>query len=364
MTETPPVANDGDGSPILVRTCGLRVLTKRKHTVQLRVNGDTNMMKTNTTAAIMRRDAPNHKLIDGGNLYNPKGNKFVYDPDWSMDMFLNKASTFLGLLRDATRAFTSDGEEITHCLLFAEGSTIFVSFGEEFALEKSNHKNKVGHFTIGECLGKNRLGCDVYEGKFDLTGEFAALKFIPKKVLMKASIKDRLDTELACLTKLKHPNIQNLLEVVEKPQHIVRLYDYSSTLTGGNIRHYLRAQRDGFALVWEQAQVVLLQIISAVTHLHSKMVIHKDLTLDNIGLVTKGSLHQVKLTGFYVCEIVQSLDQDLVTPLASTLSYLPPEVFPKPGKESDPLQVKGPPLDVWALGVISFALLSGRKPFR
>ena len=363
MAET--VADDGDGSPILVRTCGLRVLTKRKHTVQLRVNGDTNMMMTQTTAAIMRRDAPNHQLVNGGgNLYDSKGNKFVYDPDWSMDMFLNKASNFLGLLRDATRAFTSDGDEITHCLLFAEGSIIFVSFGEEFALEKFHHKNKVGHFTVGECLGRNRLGCDVYEGTFDLTGESAALKFIPKKSLMKGSIKDRLDTELACLTKLKHPNIQNLLEVVEKPQHIVRIYDYSSTLSGGNIRHYLREQREGYALVWEQAQVVLLQIISALSHLHMSGVIHKDLTLDSICLVTKGSLHQVKLTGFYVSEIVQSLDQDLIAPSAGTLSYLPPEVFPKPGKEHEPLRVKGPPLDIWALGVLSFALLSGRKPFR
>ena len=350
--------------PIIYRTCGLPVMTKRKHTVQLRLNGDTSNISTKTTAAIMRRDAPHHQLPDGGNLYDPLGNKFVYDPDWSMDIFLAKASSFLGLIVDATRAFSSDGDEITGCLLFAEGATIFVSLGEEFALEKSKHKNKVGHFTVGELVGRNRLGFDVHEGKFDLTGECVALKFIPKVVLVNGFIKDRLDTELACLTKLKHVNIQNLLEIVDKPQHIVRLYDYSSTLTGGNIRHYLREQREGFALVWEQAQVVLFQLISALSHLHYNGVIHKDLTLDNIGLVTKGSLHHVKLTGFYICEIVKSPDQDLIAPLAGTLSYLPPEVFPESTQDNQPVHVKGPPLDMWALGVIGFALLSGRKPFR
>ena len=339
-------------------------MTKLKHTVQLRLNGDTSIMNTQTTAAIMRRDAPQHQLPDGGNLYDPKGNKFVYDPNWSMDVFLAKASSFLGLILDATRAFSLDGDEITGCFEFAEGATIFVTLGEEFALEKSKHKNKVGHFTVGGLVGRDRLCCDVHEGKFDLTGECVALKFIPKKAMVNGLIKDRLDTELACLTKLKHTNIQNLLEIVDKPQHIVRLYDYSSTMTGGNIRHYLREQREGFALVWEQAQVVLLQIISAVTHLHINGVIHKDLTLDNIGLVTKGSLHHVKLTGFYICEIVQSPDQDLIAPSAGTLSYLPPEVFSKPGNENESLHVKGPPLDIWALGVIAFALLSGRKPFR
>ena len=65
--------------------------------------------------------------------------------------------------------------------------------------------------------------------------------------------------------------------------------------------------------------MVLFQIISALTHLHSNNIVHKDVTLDNIGLVRKGSLHHVKLTGFYVCEIVASPDQDLVTPAAGTI---------------------------------------------
>ena len=168
-------------------------------------------------------------------------------------------------------------------------------------------------FTVGEMVGKDSLDCDVYEGKSHVTsGDNVALKFIPNNAMLLENIKKRLDIELACLTKLKHTNIQNLLEVIENPQHVVRVYDYDSSLTGGNIRQYFLQERNGFALDWEQTQAVMLQLISAVTHLHTNDIIHKDITLDNIGLVVKGSLHHVKLTSFYVCEILQAPDQDLV----------------------------------------------------
>ena len=163
-------------------------------------------------------------------------------------------------------------------------------------------------FTVSELIGKDNLDCDIREGASDSTGENVAIKFIPKHSMLIENVKKRLDIELACLTKLKHTNIQNLLQVIEKPQYIVRVYDYS---TGENLRQYLLQEQQGFALDWEQTQTVMLQITSAVTHLHAHGIVHKDLTLDNIGLVVKGSLHHVKISGFYVCEILQSSEQDV-----------------------------------------------------
>ena len=119
-------------------------------------------------------------------------------------------------------------------------------------------------------IGRTKLGNEVYEGKFDLTTEPVALKFIPKKVTGYGAMKDRLDTELACLTKLKHTNIlhaniQNLLDVVEKPLHMVRIVDYSNSLTCGNIMQYFLQEKVGFALAWEQAEVVILKYTHTYT---------------------------------------------------------------------------------------------------
>ena len=168
--------------------------------------------------------------------------------------------------------------------------------------------------TVGEMMEiDSSLGCDVYDGKSNVTGERVTLKFISKNSMLTEEIKNRLDIELACLTKLKHTNIQNLLEVIVQPQHIVRVYDYCGMSSGsGNIRQYLLQERNGiFALDWEQTQTVMLQLILAITHLHRNNIIHKDVTLDNIGLVVNGSLHHVKLMGFYCCEILPSSDHDL-----------------------------------------------------
>ena len=163
-------------------------------------------------------------------------------------------------------------------------------------------------FTVGELVWKDSLECDIHEGVSDSTGENVAIKFISKNSMLIEDVKKRLDNELACLSKLKHTNIQNLLQVIENPQHIVRVYDYS---TGGNVRQYFLQKQQGFSLDWEQSQTVMLQITAAVTHLHTHSIVHKDLTLDNIGLVVKGSSHHVKITGFYECVILESSEQDV-----------------------------------------------------
>ena len=163
-------------------------------------------------------------------------------------------------------------------------------------------------FTLGELIGKDCLDYDIHEGVSDSTGKNVAIKFISKNSMLIEDVKKRLNSELACLSKLKHTNIQNLLQVIENPQHIVHVYD---CCTGGNVRQYFLQEQQGFALDWEQTQSVMLQITSAVTHLHIHGIVHKDLTLDNIGLVVKGSLHHVKITGFYECVILESSEQDV-----------------------------------------------------
>lgn len=149
------MGDDPENEPIIYRTCGLPVLTKRKCSVQLRLNGDTSSINTNTTAAIMRRDAPPGDLVgEGGDIYSGKGIKFAYEPEWSMEKFLVEASTFLKLVLDATRVFSNDGEEITGCLQIVDGSIVFLSIREDYVPNFFSQSGvvpaKVGHFTVGE----------------------------------------------------------------------------------------------------------------------------------------------------------------------------------------------------------------------
>ena len=83
------------------------------------------------------------------------------------------------------------------------------------------------------------------------------------------------------------------------------------------------------------------------------MVIHRDLKLDNL-LLKDATLREVKIADFGLSEYYRP--GGTLNSHRGTLSFQAPEIF-------SGSNYAGPPLDVWALGVILFALLSGRLPF-
>ena len=79
---------------------------------------------------------------------------------------------------------------------------------------------------------------------------------------------------------------------------------------------------------------------------------HRDIKLENIIIDTNGSL---KLIDFGFCCATRA--DDLLTLYCGTPSYMSPEIVQKRPHH-------GPPIDVWACGILMFALLCGQFPFR
>lgn len=125
----------------------------------------------------------------------------------------------------------------------------------------------------------------------------------------------------------------------------------------GDLREHLLT-RDTPRLGEDEARAVMRQVLSAVAYAHNANIIHRDLKLENI-LLTKDAgtcgLHNaVKVADFGLSAFFRHGDE-LVTRCGSP-SYLAPELFKGEACE-------GPPIDVWCMGVILFALLCGRLPF-
>jgi len=95
---------------------------------------------------------------------------------------------------------------------------------------------------------------------------------------------------------------------------------------------------------------VITQILHAVSYVHSKGLIHGDLTPSNI-LAADDSLSAVKLGGFSKCSTQENEDD-----LFCEASFKAPEVIDR--------KKHGQPVDMWGVGCLAFFFLSGKLPFK
>ncbi len=101
------------------------------------------------------------------------------------------------------------------------------------------------------------------------------------------------------------------------------------------------------------ARRIFKQVAEGVAYLHSHNIVHRDLKLDNI--LIEESTRMVKLIDFGFSVVVGNGVKLKV--FCGTPSYMAPEIVRK--HEYD-----GKPVDIWALGVLLFVLLTGTFPFR
>lgn len=144
----------------------------------------------------------------------------------------------------------------------------------------------------------------------------------------------------------------------------------------GDLFHYLKNVPGG-GLSEEEGAAVFTQILAGVGYAHNQHICHRDLKLENILLTqyvrhlphcpplthslwsvpcacSKNDLSTVKIADFGLSDFYKP--GAMMKTSCGSISYLAPEVFRGTSNA-------GPPLDVWSLGVILFAVMCGRLPF-
>ncbi|KAL9620813.1 MAG: hypothetical protein Q9160_004713 [Pyrenula sp. 1 TL-2023] len=206
---------------------------------------------------------------------------------------------------------------------------------EEFSSKDLRH---VGNYTLDRLIGKGSFG-KVYLAKHNLTNG--------SKVVLKSSKKDdaNLAREIHHHRQFLHPHIARLYEVIVTENLVWLVLEYCP---GDELYNYLLKHR----IPLEKVQKIFTQLVGAVTYIHNKSCVHRDLKLENVLL----DRHEnVKLCDFGFTREYDGKSNYLQT-FCGTICYSAPEMI-KGEKYA------GEKVDVWSLGVILYALLTGELPF-
>lgn len=151
-------------------------------------------------------------------------------------------------------------------------------------------------------------------------------------------------SELAILRELQgHPTIVQLLAVEEQDDSILITMEFIPKTLLDLIEEGKLSESD--------IRSYFFQLLDAVSYMHSKCIVHKDIKLENI-LVTKGRIRLIDF-GFsrrFVKGAPTLKDNK------GSLHYAAPEIW-------NGLHYEGPSVDVWAMGVTLFLLTTGFFPF-
>lgn len=98
---------------------------------------------------------------------------------------------------------------------------------------------------------------------------------------------------------------------------------------------------------------IIQQVVNAMHYCHIRGIVHRDLKLENVLFKTPGDL-QIKVVDFGIAGVCDNKQKDKVD--AGSIAYMPPESF-KQGTETSPA------IDVWAIGVMHYAMLYAKLPY-
>ena len=196
-----------------------------------------------------------------------------------------------------------------------------------------------------KCIGKGTYG-SVWKVRHKITKQIFAIKVINKKSIIQQNMLEQINKEIEIMYKLDHPNIIKLYTHFEDDEDFCLIMEYASK---GQLYSFIKKHKK---LNQIMAKQFMKEIISAVKYMHSRSppIIHRDIKPENI-LIDKDG--KCKLADFGWASF-DNVEENKET-YCGTPEYLAPEMINRSGHDKN--------VDIWALGILLFEMLTGRTPF-
>ena len=204
---------------------------------------------------------------------------------------------------------------------------------------------QIGRFLIRRRLGKGGFGV-VYLAHDPGLDRLVALKVPRSELLATGQQRENFLHEARTAAKLKHPSLVTVYEVQQEGDLIYIVQEY---IEGQNLAQWAAAQPRS----WEDITRRLIEITTAIGYVHQQGFYHRDLKPGNILIDNEGHAH--------VADFGLAVHEDALRVLKGKAPGTPPYMSPEQCR-GETHWIDGR-TDIWALGVILYELLAGRRPF-
>lgn len=161
--------------------------------------------------------------------------------------------------------------------------------------------------------------------------------------------REAFEAELSVLRRLNHPNVIKLIEVFESDH---KVYMVMELATGGSLLDKLESRGN---LSEEDSREAMKMVLEGVQYLHSLGITHRDLKPDNLLYYHPGKDSRVMITDFSFASTRKSSGNPYMHTVCGTPQYIAPEIVSR-----KPYTCA---VDMWAVGIITYIVLSGAFPF-
>ncbi|UWZ86812.1 serine/threonine-protein kinase [Occallatibacter riparius] len=210
----------------------------------------------------------------------------------------------------------------------------------------------ISHYRILKMIGSGGMGtvwlAERCDGRFERK---VAIKFI-HLALLDGSAAARFKREGAILGRLAHPSIAELIDAgltsIGEPFLVLELVE------GRAIDDYCDRNRLGV----EPRILLFLDVLAAVSHAHSNLIVHRDIKPSNVLVRNDG---QVKLLDFGIAKAIEDgTEAGAATPLNTQTGAALTPLFAAPEQVTEgPITTA---TDIYTLGVLLYLLLTGQHP--
>ena len=206
-----------------------------------------------------------------------------------------------------------------------------------------NRPERFGPFILERLLGRGGMGA-VYRARHEETGQTVAVKTLLTPL---ESERERFEAEISTLKLLRHENIVKLYGFGQEDGVLYYAMEYVDAPSLATLL------KRGRRFTWEEAVYIGISVCRALKHAHDRGVVHRDVKPANVLLLDDGV---VKITDYGIAQYFGGSRLTGANQVVGTIEYMAPE------------QAKAGPLtpraDLYSLGALLYALLTGEPPYR